>query len=75
MMMPHQPQPVPPGMQHDFHPMMNVSPVRGNAMASQMASSCMVQLQQQVARDTAAETETSESTPGGGDATITSWQR
>jgi len=35
----------------------------------------MVQLQQQVARDTTAETETSESTPSGGDATITSWQR
>jgi len=62
-------------MQHGFHPMMNVSPVRGNAMASQMASSCMVQLQQQMARDTAAETETSESMPSEGDATITSWQR
>jgi len=50
MMIPRQPQPVPPGMQHGFHPRMNVSPVRGNAMASQMASSYMAQLQQQVAR-------------------------
>jgi len=35
----------------------------------------MVQLQQQAVLDTAAETETSESTPSGGDVTITSWQR